>query len=275
MSPVPPAQAPADPGRHRLKTLLRPLVGGRAYGMLHGAAKAWDIRTGRWSEPELDLVRRLVRPGETAIDVGANFGLWTYHLSRAVGPSGHVLAVEPVPFALASLRRVVRLLRLGNVEILDRGLSDESGWVTFVLPLQASGAINAGLAHQAGRGGGHDSAGYVEVECEMVRLDDVSVVGDVSFLKCDIEGAELSALRGGEDLLRRHAPTLLLEVDPGFLAGYGLVPEDVFAYLAGLGYGSPLRWEDGRLREVKGAEAGGNLLFANERRADSIASLVA
>lgn len=248
-------------------------MGGRAYGFLHGVAKAWDIRTGRWSEPELDLVPHLVRPGETAIDVGANFGLWTYRLSRAAGPSGHVLAVEPVPYALSSLRRVVRLLRLGNVEILARGLSDTPGRVTFVLPLQASGAINAGLAHQAGRV--DDTPGSrVEVECELVRLDDIAVPGDVSLLKCDIEGAELAALRGGEELLRCHAPTLLLEVDPALLARYELGPDDVFAYLAGLGYGPPYRLEGGRLREASTPLGAGNLVFVHPRRVGRIALLV-
>jgi FkbM family methyltransferase len=155
---------------------------------------------------------------------------------------------------------------LGNVEIVGRGFSDVAGMVTFVLPLQASGAINAGLAHAAGRGGDSDPSQYVEVEVEMVRLDDLDVQGDVSFLKCDIEGAELAALRGGEDLLRRHAPTLLLEVDPAFLSGYGLSPADVFGYLGGLGYGPPHRWHDGRLREASGAEVVGNLVLPHERR---------
>jgi FkbM family methyltransferase len=269
-----------DAGRRRVKSLLRPLVGGRAYGALHGAAKAWDIRTGRWSEPELAVVPHLLRPGETAIDVGANFGLWTYHLSRVVGPSGRVWAIEPVPFAVGALRRVVQLLRLGNVEILDRGLSDSPGSVTFVLPLQESGAINAGLAHIGGRDDARagaaehvPSAGRREVVCEVVRLDDVGVTGDVAFLKCDIEGAELAALRGGERLLREHAPTLLLEVDPWFLEGYGLAPADVFAFLAGLGYGPPRRLVDGCLRAVSGAEATGNLLVAHPRRADRLAPL--
>lgn len=275
MTAPPPARAPAAPGRHRIKSLLRPLMGGRAYALLHAAAKAWDIRTGRWSEPELDLVPHLVRPGETAVDVGANFGLWSYHLSRAVGPAGRVVAVEPVAPTVASLRRVVRLLRRANVEILDRGLGDEPGRVTFVLPLQASGAINAGLAHVGGRGGTSvPTTDHLEVECEMVCLDDVDVPGDVAFLKCDIEGAELAALRGGEELLRRHAPTLLLEVDPGFLEGYGLGPEDVFAFLAGLGYGPPQRWEGGCLRPVEDAEAAGNLVFVHPRRADRAAALV-
>ena len=265
----------SSPGRHRTKSLLRPLMGGRAYALLHAAAKAWDIRTGRWSEPELDLVARLVRPGETAVDVGANFGLWSCHLSRAVGAAGRVVAVEPIPPTVASLRRVVRLLRLRNVEILDRGLSDAPGRVTFVLPLQASGAINAGLAHVGGRAGASVAGvDHLEVECEVVRLDDVGVAGDVAFLKCDIEGAELSALRGGEELLRRHAPTLLLEVDPGFLEGYGLAPEDVFVFLAGLGYGPPHRFEEGHLRPAEGAEATGNLLFVHPRRADRVAAMV-
>lgn len=270
----------AAPGRHRLKRLLRPLAGDRGYALMHSAAKAWDIRSGRWWEPELDLVPHLVRPGDTAVDIGANFGLWSYHLSRAAGPSGHVVAFEPVPFATASLRRVLRLTRRRNVVIDARGLGDAPGRMSFVLPLQQSGAINAGLAHVAGRVDdrpGAEShvadAGRVEVECEVVRLDDVPLPGDVSFVKCDIEGAELAALRGAAGVLERHAPSLLLEVNPWFLEGYGLGVRDVLGFLADLDY-APHRFEGGRLVPVGVAEASGNIVFPSPRRVDRVAALL-
>jgi FkbM family methyltransferase len=270
----------ATPGRHRLKSVLRPVAGDRVYALLHSAAKAWDIRSGRWSEPELALVPRLVRSGDTAVDVGANFGLWTYHLARAAGASGRVVAFEPVPFAAASLRRVLRLTRCANVAVDPRGLGDAPGRMTFVLPLQQSGAINAGLAHVAGRrderAGASDhvaDAGRVEVECEVVRLDDVDLPGDVSFLKCDIEGAELAALRGAVGVLERHAPTLLLEVNPWFLEGYGLGVRDVLRFLAERDY-APHRLDGGRLVPVPVAEASGNLVFPSPRRVERVAALL-
>lgn len=83
------------------------------------------------------------------LDIGANYGLYTYHLSRAVGPSGRVYAFEPVPFTSATLRLVSRILHLGNVELIPKGCGDRAAKVPFTLPIQASGAISAGLAHIA------------------------------------------------------------------------------------------------------------------------------
>lgn len=269
----------AAPGRRRLKRVLRPLAGGRAYALLHSAAKAWDIRSGRWLEPELGLVPHLLAAGETAVDVGANFGLWTYHLSRAAGPRGSVLALEPVPFSAAALRRVVRLLGLRNVTVVEQGLSDVPGRVRFVLPLQESGVPNAGLAHLGSRddargGGDRVAAGEAdEIICEVVRLDDLGVSGDLAFLKCDVEGAELLALRGAEATLARHAPTLLLEVDPWFLEGFGFRPGDLLDFLSVRGYAA-YRYAAGRLRPASAADLPGNLLFVHPRRAGRLAALL-
>ena len=271
---------PAAPGRRRLKRVLRPLAGGRAYALLHSAAKAWDVRSGRWTEPELGLVPHVLAAGETAVDAGANFGLWTYHLSRAVGPRGSVLAFEPVPFSAAALRRVARLLGLRNVTVVQKGLSDGPGRVRFVLPLQESGALNAGLAHlgfrddaRAGAGDRVPAAGEREILCEVVRLDDLGVAGDLAFLKCDVEGAELLALRGAEATLARHAPTLLLEVDPWFLEGFGLGVDDLLGFLDARGYAA-YRYAGGRLRPASAADLPGNLLFVHPRRAGRLSALL-
>src|SRR5206468_2011173 len=121
------------------------------YSYLQGLSMARDIRTGAYSEPELDLLPLAARPGDTVVDMGANFGLYTYHLSRAVGPSGRVYAFEPVPYTNATLRRVAARLGVRNAEIASKGCSDRGGRVTFSLPLQASGAISAGQAHIGSR----------------------------------------------------------------------------------------------------------------------------
>src|SRR5207244_2514366 len=101
------ARGPQAVGHHRLpavgRRLLRPPREGGVtalmrtwlkarmrrvpivYALALIAVKALDIRRGRWTEPELRLIPLVVRPGESAIDVGANYGLWSYHLARAVG----------------------------------------------------------------------------------------------------------------------------------------------------------------------------------------------
>ncbi|MEW6581778.1 MAG: FkbM family methyltransferase, partial [Actinomycetota bacterium] len=153
--------------------------------------------------------------------------------------------------------------------------------VGFVVPRQASGAANVGLAHMAGRRDDRvgaerhvADAGRDEVTCEVVRLDDAGVPGGVAFMKCDIEGAELLALRGATGVLERDAPVLLLEVNPWFLEGYGLGVRDVLGFLAERGY-SPFRFAGGRLVPVAAGDVEGNVVFVSPRRADRVAPLLA
>ncbi|MGH9392507.1 MAG: FkbM family methyltransferase, partial [Vicinamibacteria bacterium] len=120
---------------------MHPLVPESTYRCFQAAAKAWDIRSGHWKEPELDLIPLGVREGDTVLDVGANFGVYCYHFSRAVGRSGRVLAFEPMPETSATLDLVVRLLGLSNVRVIPRGLADATTRVPFEVPVQASGAI--------------------------------------------------------------------------------------------------------------------------------------
>src|SRR4051812_9561948 len=70
--------------RRIAKRLFAPALGEGTYSLLQAVAMGWDIRTGNWHEPELELLTVGLRPGETAVDVGGNYGLYAYHMSRAV-----------------------------------------------------------------------------------------------------------------------------------------------------------------------------------------------
>jgi FkbM family methyltransferase len=230
--------------RRVIKRLLFPLLPQAGYSYLQSLSMARDIRTGTYKEPELDLLPLAVREGETVVDMGANFGLYTYHLSRVVGPSGKVHAFEPIPYTHATLRRVVRRLGVCNAEIIPKGCSDKGGKVTFRLPLQSSGAISAGQAHIGRRNDDREGKesqvrwqGTREVACEVVALDDVLPdATDLSLIKCDIEGAELLAFRGAERLISRHHPTVICEINPWFLDGFGFRLEDLVHFFTEQGY---------------------------------------
>jgi FkbM family methyltransferase len=229
--------------RRAVKLVATRALGPTGYSWLQALAMAWDIRTGDWEEPEIGLIADVVRPGETAVDIGANYGSWSFHLDRAVGPTGRVYAFEPVPFTHAALRRVARLLRFRKVEIHAEGCGDQPGSLTFTVPVQDNGAISAGQAHLAGRDDQRDGRErHVrwdqerEVTCPVVRLDDVGLVGDVSFVKCDIEGGELLAFRGARSLLVAHHPTVVAEINPWFLEGFGQAVDDLVGFFIELGY---------------------------------------
>ena len=231
-------------GRQLLKKVLFPILNERIFRFAQCLAKAWDIRTGSWSEPELDLIPFAVREGDTVLDIGANYGLYSYYLSRAVGPSGHVYAFEPVPFTNATFRLISKILDFRNVELIPKGCGDRAGRVAFTLPIQASGAISAGLAHIAKRDNerpGKDKHFKYdttrEIWCEVVVLDKfLPQLSNLSFIKSDIEGADLLALRGAEKIIEQHHPTVLCEINPWFLEGFGLRLQEFLEFFFSKGY---------------------------------------
>jgi FkbM family methyltransferase len=214
--------------RRIAKRILNPILNEDVYSYVQCLARAWDIRVGNWTEPELDVARCAVQPGDTVLDIGANYGLYTYHLGRAVGPTGTVWAFEPLPFTYKTLTRVTALLGVRNAKLINVGCSDEQGRVSFQVPLTDQGPMSAGLAHLSGRG--HDHAGKEtqvrwkaekEIAAEVVRLDDfLPPIEDLHFIKCDIEGAEPRAFRGAERLIDKHLPTIVCEINPWYLEGF-------------------------------------------------------
>ncbi|MHB8670388.1 MAG: FkbM family methyltransferase, partial [Acidimicrobiales bacterium] len=235
----------ADSAARRLaKRALRPIMGDATYRWAQALAMAWDIRSGRWSEPELAVVAQAVRSGEVTVDVGANYGLYAYHLSRQVGRAGKVYAFEPVAFTYQSLRLVSRLLMMRNVELVQKGCGDRPGPARFTVPVQTSGAISAGQAHLADRR--DDRPGrelHVRVRAsrddtvDVVTLDEYLPEGmDVSFIKCDVEGAEHLVLRGARRVVESSWPTIVCEINPWFLEGFGVSVRDLTSMLDDAGY---------------------------------------
>ncbi|HSO33789.1 MAG TPA: FkbM family methyltransferase [Labilithrix sp.] len=227
------------------------MLGEGTYSLLQAVAMGWDIRRGAWYEAELELLPLALRPGETAIDVGANFGLYAYHMSRAVGPTGKVWSFEPIPFTARTFRLIQRALRFGgNVELVAKGCGEKAGQIAFTVPVMKSGAISAGLVHMGrndDRPGKDKHASYEtrEVVCDVVMLDDfLRDARDVALIKCDIEGADLFAMRGARETLAQHHPTVIIEITPWYLEGFGLRVDDVTKFFEGLGYRC-YRYENG------------------------------
>lgn len=160
---------------------------------------------GDWFEDELRFVRKALGPGDTAVDVGANFGVYALSMAAAVGPTGRVVAFEPATtthrFACESRDR----LGFGWLDVERRALSDRRGKATF---------HHAGSPELSSLHAGSD-AGESTEEVAVGVLDDVlEVLGDrrVALIKLDAEGEEVRILEGARRLLREHEPLLLVEL---------------------------------------------------------------
>jgi len=269
--------------RRVLKRLLAPLLSEGFYSRVQAIAKAKDIKDRSWWEPELELVEKTLREGDSAIDIGANYGLWAYHMSRAVGREGRVYSFEPIPFTAKTFRRVARRLGFAaNTTLIERGAGESAGEVEFVLPVVESGAISAGLAHM----GRNDARAGKEkhfrfnrtstVRCRVVTIDEeLKNVDRLQLVKCDIEGADLFAMRGARRTLERHKPVVVIEINPWFLEGFGLKVTDVTDFFDTLGYQGFHCSDDGLLSRVTpGDICEDNWVFVHPENASRVADII-
>jgi FkbM family methyltransferase len=209
-----------------------------AVGGIRTADLAWDLKT-RAGATSLRLVEALVGPGEVVVDAGSNWGLFTARLARLVGPRGTVHAFEPDRGDLRSLQALQRARP--NIVIHQLALSDRSGEATLRVPVQQGVTITpqASLTVSHEREAMEHRAWLVPI----APLDSL-LPGDppLAFMKVDVEGHELPLLKGAEGLLRRHHPSLLVEIEQRH---QDADVRDTFDYLAGLGYAGYAIYRDG------------------------------
>ena len=165
---------------------------------------------GGFERAELEHARELARPGTTAIDVGANVGIYAVVLASAVGPDGRVLAVEPSPENARRLAENLARNGLANVDVHRVALAARAG--ELVLHLGADPAYHSTAEVFERRAAGAELRVAAQTLDELWRQ---AGSPPVSVVKVDTEGAELAVLRGSQDLLGAERPPLLVEArDP-------------------------------------------------------------
>ena len=184
-----------------------------------------------YSDPDLydteyDLFTRLrlVRPGDVVFDLGANQGVSAIALARLVGPTGKVYAFDPFPMNADLIRLNGRLNGIRNIEVVKVGLSDRPGTVA------ASGQVQC-LAVA-------DTPDLVPVRLDV--LDHYAYLRP-SFMKVDIEGAEVSALAAAGQVLAGR-PNLYLEMHRDKIPLFGRRPEELADLLPTAGYATAALW---------------------------------
>ncbi len=191
-------------------------------------------------EPELRLLKRLVPRDRIALDVGANYGVYSYFLSRLV-PAVH--AFEPNPGLADYLERAVP----ANVTVHRFGLSDHEGVARMRIPVIGGREIHGFGTVEPHALPAQDAR---TLEVALRRLDDQKLDG-IGFVKIDVEGHEGAVLAGGAQTLARNRPRMIVEIEPGFGPG-GM--SDRFAAIAALGY-TLWCWRYNRLHEIRLADA--------------------
>jgi FkbM family methyltransferase len=182
-----------------------------------------------YENSEIAFMRRVCAVGDVVVDVGANVGLYTAIAGLAVGPGGHVVAVEPDPESLGYLARTIAANRLTNVTVLPAAASRAGG----------SGRLFTS-SHNRGDNRMYENAlcdGAVEVAT--ICLDDyLAAVGlaKVDVIKIDVQGFEGQVVAGLERTITGSPGlTMMMEFWPYGLSCAGADPIALLRRLASLG----------------------------------------
>lgn len=163
-----------------------------------------EIRRGRFytDEKEYALLDTLLGRGDWALDIGANVGQYTMRMAELVGPSGRIIALEPVPDTFSVLAANARLFAYANVSLLNVAASDRVAIADMQIPRFATGLSNF---YQARLSAGPSGLAVLTLPIDALSLPPVRLV------KIDVEGHELPALQGMRGLLERDHPVLIVE----------------------------------------------------------------
>ncbi|HWP16656.1 MAG TPA: FkbM family methyltransferase [Xanthobacteraceae bacterium] len=157
---------------------------------------------GEYSEGEVDLFRQLLRPGDVAVDVGANIGALTVPMARLVQPNGTIVAFEPQRAIFDILCNNLRLNALANVQAFRRAAGSTPS--TIRVP-----ALDYGRTDNFG---GVALGGPSGEEVQLVTIDSLALPR-LRLLKVDVEGMEHDVITGARATIERLRPAVYVEND--------------------------------------------------------------
>jgi len=165
---------------------------------------------------------------DVVVDVGAHVGYYTL-VAASLRPEARIVAIEADPYNVSALRANVRRAGVGNVEIVAKAASDQSGVAAYQ---QNRGTVGSSLVVRPGTG----PARTIEVQTTTVDETLGDVGGRRMLAKVDVEGAERAVLRGASGSLRDAGRvTAFVELNPRALAEAGSTPAALVGDLAALG----------------------------------------
>jgi FkbM family methyltransferase len=214
--------------------------------VLPSASRAWDkprIRSRFGAKFECDLrdklareiyfvgfvrrdcrvLRRLIKPGDVILDVGANIGYFCLLFAKWLRGTGRVYAFEPFPRTVERLKRNLELNpRLkALVHLRETAVSDFVGSLSMSAPDEG----NSGCNYLSARGKADVAVTTLDAFVQQESFSRVDLI------KVDVEGSEVALLKGARETLERFRPLVMIEVNPSTLGRFQHTAGDVISLL--------------------------------------------
>ena len=195
-----------------IKKLLLNLLGEKRYLSLLAATFQRLYPTGWLGSNYQDVyfLKNIIGKGAWCVDIGAHLGYYTLELSRLTGPSGHVIAIEPMPAFNQTLQRLLQSRHADNVTLHQVALGGKTEYVEMGIP-RVGDTKKFAYARVM-----ENSQHFQYVESVKVKNESgdrlLQNVPRLDFIKCDVEGLEVPVFASMLTVLGAHRPILLCEL---------------------------------------------------------------
>lgn len=244
-------------GRHRLVKWAGPWLApppgdlfrlnGVVLDLDHALFSHRAVYYGLYEESLVNFLNARLRPGDIVLEPGANIGYISAVCLGLVGDGGHVHSFEPSHTANARIRKHNDLAKHGNWSLWDAALTDHEGQEVFNDTPRVLGAGYAALARAATP---KDSMPHLVDVVSVDHFCERHNIGHVRFLKLDIEGSELAALRGARGMMGRGAIDIIMVETNTSAGAHRQITTDIDELMRRTGYSSYRMRRNGSIRPL-------------------------
>jgi len=150
---------------------------------------------------ETEVFKKNIKKGDVIVDIGANIGYYTLISARIVGKTGRVYAFEPDPCNFALLKKNIQVNGYKNVVLVQKAVSNKTEKIKLYLCEESTGDHRIYNSHDNRK----------SIDINAIQLDDYfkKYKGKINLIKIDIQGAEVNALQGMSNLLKRQGKVIM------------------------------------------------------------------
>jgi FkbM family methyltransferase len=205
---------------------------------LHDFQMLLIIKDRKMYEPEVtSYINEYLKAGQTFMDIGANNGYYTLIASQIIGDLGKVISIEPNPTALKRLEQNVLENEIKNVSIFKIALSDFNGYENLYLNNEDEDNLTSLIPN---------IEKMPTSKVEVRKFDDLFKDENIDLIKMDVEGSEISIIRGMNQYLKTHQNiNIIMEWNPLYRN------EDDYIYLSSLFNIYLLSFKSNLLRKIR------------------------
>lgn len=179
------------------------------------------------------FLRTQVSPGDEVLDIGAHIGLFAVAAASLIKPEGKVYAFEPAEETIPLLTKTIILNQAGAfINIVQAAVGEKNGTATFYVSDIRGDNSNSMVSYKADRK-------LFAREVKLYSIDEfveTHQLKKLKFIKLDVEGAELDALKGAKETLIKFRPACIVAIHPEPVLAKSDKLEDIYDLIQNLGY---------------------------------------